>query len=179
MLAMLLAAMSGRASAQCTLCNTSLTFSVPKAGRATGITVEFRYAHIFEREDAVTVRLPGFTRPAGSTGSELLSTSTTNELGLSAFSTASWDQEEELLILSHLLPVVIPADTLLTVTVGAGANIRLPEYGVPAFTPDIQIRTDTGRPPYNLPLAPLSYVQVAPPPPLPVLTGQVSSLPSY
>jgi hypothetical protein len=155
LLAMVLAMLAGNAEAACTLCNTTLTFSVPKAGRATGITVNFRYAHIFEREDTVTVHLPGFTRQAGSTGTALLSTTTTNALGLSAFSTASWDQEAEILVLSHLLPVVIPADTLLSVTVGAlhplypkrqtlnsqtyalhqvgaGANIRLPALGVPA-----------------------------------------------
>jgi len=118
LLAMVLAMLAGNAEAACTLCNTTLTFSVPKAGRATGITVNFRYAHIFEREDTVTVHLPGFTRQAGSTGTTLLSTTTTNALGLSAFSTASWEQDAEILVLSHLLPVVIPADTLLSVTVG-------------------------------------------------------------
>ncbi|KAJ1487201.1 hypothetical protein T484DRAFT_1787298 [Baffinella frigidus] len=157
LLAMVLAMLAGNAGA-CTLCNTTLSFSVPKAGRATGITVEFRYTHIFEREDTVTVHLPGFTRQAGSTGTSLLSTTTTNALGLSAFSTASWDQEAEILVLSHLLPVVIPADTLLAVTVGAGANIRLPALGVPAAAPSIEIKADTGKPPYNVPFAPFARI---------------------
>jgi len=177
LLAMVLAMLAGNAGA-CTLCNTTLSFSVPKAGRATGITVEFRYTHIFEREDTVTVHLPGFTRQAGSTGTSLLSTTTTNALGLSAFSTASWDQEAEILVLSHLLPVVIPADTLLAVTVGAGANIRLPALGVPAAAPSIEIKADTGKPPYNVPFAPFARI-----PPVGVILNTTLSfapdLPNY
>ena len=133
------------AQAQCTLCQTSLTFTEPVAGKAVPITVQLRFTHRFVQGDSIVLKLPGFRRDAGTT-TAFASASAVDGSGnpSPAFSAASWDEPGELLTLHHINPIQVVANTLLRVTignpVGTVIGVRLPGGGAVANRTDFLIR---------------------------------------
>ena len=129
-------------AAACELCETGLTFANPEAGKAVPMTVQLRFAHQFLQGDTVVLRLPEFSRAAGSTTS-FASAEAVDDMGVPspAFTAASWNEAETLLTLHHINPLRIVAGTLLRVTVpNDDALIRLPSSGSVTNRTDVLIK---------------------------------------
>ena len=104
--------------------NTSVIFSNPRAGKLTGLTLRFVSDVSFNRTSRIVLKLPGFNRLGGSSGAQFMFAAGTTagaltggsvavgaagDAGIPCFTGAQWDDDADLLTLTHLAGPPVPA----------------------------------------------------------------------